>query len=290
MANETNPAQSTAVAEETADKSVSAQGETQAEETLDASDASTEGTAQNSTDAGEAEGKTPKGVQKKINKLTKRAAEAKRETEYWKEVALKSAQTKPGETSDRKVETVKADGKPKAEDYDSHAEYVEALTDWKYDQRKAADEIKQREASAKTEFQKSVETFQTKVKEFEKSHKDFQDVIADVDHIQMSSGVQECLLTSENGPELMYELAKDEELYERVNKLTPLAAARELGRIEARLAKEPSKQETKKQTSAPQPLKPVGGHASGGSKKSIYDADISLADYTRLRREASKRA
>jgi hypothetical protein len=62
----------------------------------------------------------------------------------------------------------------------------------------------------------------------------------------------------------MYELAKNPEEFERINKLGALTAAREIGKIEAKLPDLSSDKETKKiTTKAPAPLKPVGGGSTG---------------------------
>jgi hypothetical protein len=294
--NDPTPAPAAPVEETKVDQSASASEETlETDENLDASDAS-----EDSEDSTEAEGKEsetqeskeddkPKkkgGFQKRIERLNKQKSEALRELEYWKAEALKSQSPKEEQTTAEKKETP---GKPKAEEFETHEEFVEALADWKYEQRKALDEIKQKQVQAKTAFEKSVETFQSKVKEFQKTQKDFDEVLSDVDDIRMSVGVQETLLSSELGPQVMYELAKDRELYEHINALNPLAAARELGRIEARIAQESSKAEPRKQTKAPTPLKPVSGNLSGGTKKSIFDESLSQSDYEKLRREQLRR-
>jgi hypothetical protein len=272
----------------------SAEASLEADETQDASETSEDESNDESTDAESEDSKEdrPKkkesGYEKRIRKLTKQRGDAQRELDYWKAEALRKAQSAQEPKSEEPREKKQSlEGKPKAEEFESHAEFVEALADWKYEQRKALDEVKQKETQIKTEFQKNVESFQSKVKDFSKAHKDFQEVISDVDDIPMSIGVQETLLASDVGPELMYELAKDRENYERINALTPLSAARELGRIEARIHanKESSSQEPKKQSSAPTPLKPVGKHGSGGVKKSLSDPSLSYADFEKLRRE-----
>lgn len=225
--------------------------------------------------------KKKSGIQRIKERHARELAEIRREIDSLKAQAPR----------DKREDESKPVEKPKADSFDSHEEYVEALADWKYDQRKKADDISQKEAQVKTDFQKTVEGFQSKVKEFQKTKKDFEDVLGDVDDIRMSVGVQETILSSDVGPQVMYELAKDRENYERINALSPLAAARELGRIEAHIHQrlESSNEEPKKNTSAPQPIKPVGGMSAGGAKKSVSDPDISFADYERLRREQMKR-
>jgi hypothetical protein len=232
------------------------------------------------------EPKKKNGFKKRIDKLRKRESEARKELEYWKQQALKgnqapqkSEEPKPKEVVQAKDET----GRPDANSFETHEEYLDALTDWKLEQREKALEAKKREDSAKSEHQKQVESFQSKVKDFAKSKADFDDVISDVDDVPLSVAVHDLIIQSENGPELMYELAKNREEFERINKLSPLTAAREIGKLEARLTKEASQEKVEtKITKAPKPLATVGSKSSG-IKKSIYDPDLSQAEYERLR-------
>ena len=236
-------------------------------------------------------GKKPKqnGFKKRLDKLTKRASAAQQEAEYWKAQALKQA--KAEQETQQKASAPKQDfsskSRPKAEDFDTHEDFVEALSDWKYDQRRAEDEAKVRETKVKSEFQKRTEAYSKQVEEFKNAHDDYADVLDDVADIIVSPAVHELILASEIGPQLTYELAKNREEFERINKLNPLQAAREMGKLEARLASESKGQAEIKTTKAPKPLSPIGGK-SGAVAKSIFDPNLSFADYEKIRREQMK--
>lgn len=111
----------------------------------------------------------------------------------------------------------------------------------------------------------------------------------DVDDIPMSLTVQEVILASDNGPELMYELAKNPEEYARICKLPAVQAARELGKFEARIS---SSQDTKKETKqltktkAPPPIKPVGSKASSVTKS---PDDMDFQEFKRWREAQIRR-
>ena len=231
-----------------------------------------------------------KGFKKRINKLNERLSAKEQEAEYWKRQALegKGAQeTKP----DPKVEA-KSEGKPKAEDFESHEDFVEALADWKTEQKLKERESKQRETQAKTEHQKQVDAFQQGVQALMEKHEDFEEVLESVDDVRMSPAVQQLILDSKNGPELTYHLAKNREELERICKLSPLAAARELGKFEAGLSKPEPKQEPRKLTKAPEPIKPLSGSGKSQTEKTIFDEGLSQADFEALemKRLAKKRA
>jgi hypothetical protein len=97
--------------------------------------------------------------------------------------------------------------------------------------------------------------------------------------------LNQLLLDSENGPELAYHLAKDAENFARVCKLSPIAAARELGKIEATLTKAPESAKEIKTTKAPAPIKPVGGSGSANSKE--FREDMTYPEFKRWRAKTS---
>jgi hypothetical protein len=239
------------------------------------------------------EGDKPKkkgGFQRRIDKLNSRISERERELDYWKQLALKDKQAEPKKETQVERPKTEAEGKPDAGNFDTHAEYVEALTEWKIEQREKAREQQAQQSKLKDQQQQAVKSHQDRVKTFAESVKDFQDTLEQVDDVQVSPVVQELIISSENGPELMYELAKNREGFERINKLPPLAAARALGRIESKLASHDSQPEIKKTTKAPKPIGPVGtGGKGSGTSRNLDDPSISQAEYERLRREQLKR-
>lgn len=243
-------------------------------------------TAANLEDSETKPGKKKSGFQKRIDKLNSAKAEAQREAEYWKNLALE-AKGKTETKTEAKAEPKHAttDGKPKPESFDTHAEYVEALTDWKTEQKLNQREEKAEKARAEAEWSKKVQTYLTKKSEFADKTPDFDEALAEVEDITVSPAVSQLIIDSEHGPELAYALAKDRETYARICKLPPLAAAREMGKLEAKIVSRASEaKETKKVTSAPQPLSPVGT-GKGSARKSINDPDLSFADYVRMRRD-----
>jgi hypothetical protein len=111
-----------------------------------------------------------------------------------------------------------------------------------------------------------------------------------VNDIDFPPVFSQVILESEVGPQLMYELAKNRDEALRIRELPPIAAARELGKIEARISSKAAatKPETKQVTSAPKPIAPIGSNSSA-SRKSLDDPSLSFSDYVRMRREQEKR-
>lgn len=144
-------------------------------------------------------------------------------------------------------------------------------------QRLAAEREQAAQAQRQAEFQK-------RTQEVRAANPDFDDVVMNAD-VPVSQAVSEALLTSEHGPAIMYQLAKNPAELARLNALPPLSAAREIGRLEARASSTPApKTATKTATRPPAPPTNVGGTAS--STRSLEDLPIS--DYKRAYRSGRR--
>jgi hypothetical protein len=235
--------------------------------------------------------------EKEKPKLNAKASAAERRAleEQQRREALEQrlAQLERGETPKKNPAESKqavADGKPNPDQFDTHAEYVEALTDWKVEQKDKIREQKLQQEKLESEQAKVQKAYADKEKAFSKKVEDYQEVMESVDDVPLPPALIAAVLESELGPEISYELAKDREHLERVVKMSPIAVAREIGKIEAKIlarASEPKK-EPKKLTNAPKPIGPVGTSRAAVAK-TIDDPNLSFSDYVRLRRDQMKR-
>ncbi len=100
--------------------------------------------------------------------------------------------------------------------------------------------------------------------------------------IPQSAGL--AMIELENGPEVMYHLAKNPELLAKLNKMSEVRAVAEIGRIGASLPSanpdEAYSPEPRPVSSLPAPIKPVGGSAT---KVSSDPTKMSLVEYNRWR-------
>lgn len=210
----------------------------------------------------------PNRVQERIDELTRKAGEKEREAAYWRGVAEAA---KP-----KDAEPAKADGKPKAEDFTSYDEYVDALTDWKVDQ-------KLQTRDAKAEGAKRAETWTQRAEAAKATIPDLDSVLAQ-SVAPMSQAMAEVLRDAEHGPELAYHLAKNPAESERIARLSPMAAARELGKLEASLTtptQAPAPPAPKRVTNAPAPPTPIGsGRSTEGSP-----GNMSMPEYREYRKK-----
>ena len=197
-------------------------------------------------------GKFKSPIQKRMDELTRRAHENEREAAYWR------ARANP-----EKVEAPAP--KPVAKDFESYDEYTEALTDWKA-KAAVAEALKARDSetaqSAEQRAQQAkAETFAERMQHAKTSIADFDSVVAGAD-VPVAKHVEEAILESEKGPELLYHLAKHPELAERLSGMSVREADREIGRIEASLGTSKPAPVTKPASNAPAPMRPTGRNAA----------------------------
>ena len=105
---------------------------------------------------------------------------------------------------------------------------------------------------------------------------DFEETLAEAKRIDIRDDVRDLILESAKGPLIAYHLAKNLDKVAELNRMPQLAAAREIGRLEARIRGP----QPKRQTSAPPPLTPPRGGTGGVAKKVEH---MSMDEYIRER-------
>lgn len=216
------------------------------------------------------------GINKRIGAALRAQREAERERDE-----LKARLANPGsQPAKEQAQPPAADEEPKAENFETYEKYVKELTRYAVKQDRLATE---RAASDR----KSAETWQTRVAEAKVEHPDFDDVVAAAATYPCSATMHDCIVDSEHGPEIMYHLAQNEPEAARIAKLPPLAAARAMGVLEARLSKPetPVKPAAAAEKPLPRPAKAVGG---GHAPQSVDLNDPAL-DFLVFKREVAKR-
>lgn len=187
---------------------------------------------------------------------------------------------------------------PKPADFATVAEYTEALVDFRVDQRLHEEKAKrQREAEEQAEADRMRE-FGRKIAAYEQKQPDFRQVLSSIkgtDLERVHKDVTEYIQEADQGPELLYHLAKNPDVLGRLQKLSPRQFIAELGKLEVKLgAAEP---ETKsKETStlsavaapaepavskAPAPISPL---ASGMTPVAKKPEDMSVSELREHRR------
>lgn len=207
------------------------------------------------------QGKFKPKVQQRIDEITRARHEAEREAAYWRQRAEAASGNKDGKAPSSPNE---APAKPSVDQFQDYADYVEALTEWKAEQKvrdvlSARDAEKAKEAESKVK-QTKAEAWEARQAQTRASLPDYDEVVG-LSDLQIAPHVAETLLDSDVGPAVAYHLAKNPDLAERINAMSPLAAAREIGRLESAVAK-PAAAPANTISKAPPPITPVGTRAT----------------------------
>lgn len=175
-----------------------------------------------------------RSAQERINEITRAKHEAEREAAYWRGIAegKQPPQQRP------QAQQPQDQQMPKIADYQDYESYIADLTDWKA--RAAVQEFQrtQQEAQSRSEAERTAleiaQSWAGRQQAARANISDYDEVLGN-SSTTISPSVTDAILTSERGPEIAYHLAKSPELVGRLNRLSPLAAAREIGKIEAAL-------------------------------------------------------
>lgn len=152
----------------------------------------------------------------------------------------------------RTTETLRID------QFESPEAYAEALAE-----RKAEERIARQSAEAARS--ETLDAYHDREEEVRAKYDDFEQVAYNP-KLRITNVMAEAIQSSDIGPEVAYYLGTNPKEADRISRLAPVVQAREIGRIEAKLAADPP---AKKTTRAPDPIAPVTARASNGAQ--VYD-------------------
>jgi len=124
--------------------------------------------------------------------------------------------------------------------------------------RLEAEKLVQQREAAKQQSQ-VLESYQEREEMARDKYDDFEQVAYNP-NLPITNVMAETIQHSEIGPELAYYLGTNPKDAERISRLSPFMQAKEIGKIEAKLADNPP---VKKTTSAPAPISPVTARTTG---------------------------
>lgn len=233
-------------------------------------------------------------VQSRFDELTKHRREAEREAEkarrdaeYWREQALLRQREQPPEPVKAPIdEPLKTEADF---DFDS-AKYQQYIVG--ESQRRAVEAAKrelQAERDRQTKAQRDA-SFASRSKEFAKTVDDFDEVVKS-DYLTITPDMAEVIKESDDGPALAYHLGKNPDVAAKIAQLPPIVAARELGKIEARLAIAREQASAKAVSKTPPPPPKIEGtNPTTSVKPDLADSDkLSDAEWMRLRNKQAAR-
>jgi hypothetical protein len=249
--------------------------QTQGEQTQDSATGESGDVSDSSTtndDGSETQAKPKKGFEKRISKVVSERDRARQELEYWKDQALKTAQ---GQTTAPQQQVGQYQGKPVRDMYENDDQYLEALSDFKIEQRLNERDLQRQQATL-------VENYNTRAKEFAKERPDFFDIIDDASDLIIAPETAYIIQKSEVGPKLALHLAENPDVADKLNRLDATTRVYELGKLEMTLTSPVKKGEVKRVSTAPAPITSPKGSAPGPAKD-LYDPTLSTAEWIALR-------
>ena len=212
----------------------------------------------------EDEHRVPKGVQKRIDRLTQEKYRLRAELDFLRSQPPQQAQ--PAQQAQQPSQA------PKLEQYNSIEEYLDALADHKasqkFDHLAKEREAKESQTRQQQEAAKLHESYTKQTEQARQAYGDFDDVVQDPD-LPISQAMAEAIMRSTNGADVAYYLGKNPDQAARIASLDPFSAAVEIGRIAATVVRP----QPRKTSNAPPPIQPVGARATP-----VTDPDKMSAD------------
>ena len=214
----------------------------------------------------EDEHRVPKGVQKRIDRLTQEKYRLRAELEFLRSQQPQPQQAQPAQQAQQPSQA------PKLEQYNSIEEYLDALADHKasqkFDHLAKEREAKESQTRQQKEVAKLHEGYTKQTEQARQAYEDFDDVVQDPD-LPISQAMAEAIMRSSNGADVAYYLGKNPDQAARIASLDPFSAAVEIGRIAATVVRP----QPRKTSNAPPPIQPVGARATP-----VTDPDKMSAD------------
>ena len=207
--------------------------------------------------------------------LAKQEAEQARQRTQELEQELKAikSQAAPKQEQSR-------DEKPRPDQFVDAFEYAEALADWSAEN--AVMRARQEDVEKKIQAERAIviETWNKKLEATKAELPDFDDMVASSD-VVVSDQVRDAILESDVGPRILYHLAENQDLAEKISKSSLITALREIGRLEAKFEKtEPKEVKTVAQKSkAPAPISPI----KAGTSEQVIVTDTDKMTYSQYK-------
>ena len=148
-------------------------------------------------------------------------------------------------------------GAPSRDQYDSDEAYADALATVKAEQL-----LKQRKQQE--EFSKTIAAYEESEEKARDKYDDFDQVTRNP-NLPITNVMLEAIQSSDIGPDVAYYLGTNPKEAERIAGLSPYLQAKEIGKIEVKIASNPP---VKKTSSAPAPINPV---TARGTTPPVYD-------------------
>lgn len=209
----------------------------------------------------EGERKQNPKLEKRFSEITKQREEARQEAQRERQARLDLEQRLAALEQNRQPQqAVSIEQEPQPSQFSDAFEYAKALAE--YSTEKALAERDRQIAQAKEQEaqQKIIQSWAQKVQAAKAEMPDFDDMVASSD-VVVNNVVRDAILESDVGPKILYHLAENNDLAKKIAGLSPNAALREIGKLEARFEAKADTAQTAPvvRSKAPPPIQPIRG-------------------------------
>ena len=226
-------------------------------------------------------------LEKRFSELTKQRKEAEARAE---EAERRLAAIESKQAPQQALQAPESNQKPTPDNFKDAFEYAEALAEWSAEQAlvRREQEVKQKEFEVQK--QKVIQTWQEKLEATIAELPDYEDMVAS-SNVKVNDTVRDAILESDVGPRILYELASDDDIAEKLSTMTTASALKLIGKLEAKFEKteEPVKAEKKTvaaKSKAPEPIRPL--RSTGGVAEVSLDGNDIPYQQWKAARQAGK--
>ena len=203
-------------------------------------------------------------LEKRFSELTKQREEARKEAQREREQreSLENRLKELEERATPRPVEIQENVKPQPHQFNDAFEYAEALAEWSTEQALINRDKQEAERRAQEERNKVLDSWNKRLNDAKADLPDFDDMVASSD-VVVSDHIRDAILESDVGPQILYHLAENPDLADKLNSGSPISALRQIGRLEAQFErKEAPVAESKPsvaRSKAPAPINPIKG-------------------------------
>jgi hypothetical protein len=213
--------------------------------------------------------------ERRLGNALRREAEARAKAEaYERELSqLRQAQQPPADP-----------GAPRIENFSDIEDFRKAVEKHAFERGLKESEAKRQAEARQREQVALMSAWEKKVDAASAKYEDFDEKVGELKPV---NEFIVAIMDADNGADIAYYLGSHPDEVQRIAQLSPIAQMRAIGRLEAKLAAEPT--EPKTPSKAPAPIKPVGGKSGGASDVPLDSDDINTwmrKENARLRKAA----
>ena len=209
----------------------------------------------------EGERKQNPKLEKRFSEITKQREEARQDAQRERQARVDLEQRLAALEQQRQPQQQSyIDQEPQPSQFADAFEYAKALAEFSTEKALAERDRQVEQAREQEAQQKIIQSWAQKVQDAKAELPDFDDLVASSD-VVVNNAVRDAILESDVGPRILYHLAENNDLAKRIASLSPNAALREIGRLEAKFEVKPETKQTAPvvRSKAPAPIQPIRG-------------------------------